>query len=119
MNIGENVVSFEDMKQDGIQRRLLFRKLQPRIKDKTIKHLKKVMQGMFDNADDALFKLAESAEEGIDKNLYFDSMRVVRLQRLSIEKTFFSEVEQYFTNFSIQIIRRSVWLKSTLIQWNW
>jgi len=103
MNTRENVVSFEDIKQDGIQRRLLFRKLQPRIKDKTVKHLKKVMQGMFDNADDALFKLAESAPEGIDKNLYFDSMRVVRLQRDSIERTFFSEIEQHFTNFEEEL----------------
>ncbi len=98
----DNVVSFEDIKQDGIERRLLLRKLQPKIKQKTIQHMKKVMQGMFDTADDALFKLAEGASEVTDKNLYFDSMRVVRLQRSSIEGTFFTEIEQYFVDFETE-----------------
>ena len=94
-----NNKSYEDIKEESIRRRLLLRKIQPKIKQEIKKHMTQVMQGMFDSADDTLFKLAESASEGADKNLYFDSMRVVRLQRQTIEKTFFNEVDLYFDNF--------------------
>jgi len=91
--------SFEDIKEDNIKRRLLLRKLQPEIKQRINLHMAKVMQGMFDTADDALFKMAESSDDGVDKNLYFDSMRVIRLQRKSMEETFFNELENYVLCF--------------------
>lgn len=99
MTNSDNVVSFEEAKQDTISRRILLRKLQPKIRDLTNKHMEKVMQGMFDNADDALFKMAESAVEGTDKNLYIDSMRIIRLQRKAIEEIFFSELSKRFDNY--------------------
>ena len=95
----DNVVSFEDAKQDSIARRILLRKLQPSLKELTIKHMKNVMQGMFDNADDALFKMAENAHEENDKKLYFESMRIVRLQRKSIEKIFFENIDACFEEY--------------------
>ncbi len=99
MTSSDNVVSFEDAKQDSITRRVLLRKLQPKIRELTNKHMLNVMQGMFDNADDTLFKMAESASEGNDKNLYMDSMRIVRLQRKSIEQAFFKELSRYFDDY--------------------
>lgn len=99
MNKSDNIVSFDDAKQDMISRRVLLHKLQPKIRDLSSKHMENVMQGMFDNADDALFKLAESAVEGSDKNLYIDSMRIVRLQRKSIESIFFSELTTRFAEW--------------------
>jgi len=95
----DNVVSFEDAKQDSIARRILLRKLQPNLKELTIKHMKNVMQGMFDNADDALFKMAENAHEENDKKLYFDSMRIVRLQRKSIENIIFENIDACFEQY--------------------
>lgn len=110
MNQSENVVSFQDVKKDTISRRVLLHKLQPKIRDLTNKHMQKVMQGMFDNADDTLFKMAESATEGVDKNLYIDSMRIVRLQRKLIEQTFFEELSQCFNNYEqdIKLAKASV-----------
>jgi len=99
MNQSDNVVSFEEAKQDSISRRVLLRKLQPKIRVLTNEHMKNVMQGMFDNADDAIFKMAESASDSADKNLYMDSMRIVRLQRKAVEKTFFEELSQCFDNY--------------------
>ena len=96
MTNSDNVVSFEEAKQDTISRRILLRKLQPKIRDLTVRHMKNVMQGMFDNADDTLFKMGESAVEGADKNLYIDSMRIIRLQRKSIEDIFFNELSTRF-----------------------
>ncbi|MGD9385290.1 MAG: DUF1631 domain-containing protein [Thioalkalispiraceae bacterium] len=95
----DNVVSFEDAKQDSISRRILLRKLLPVLKDLTVKQMTKVMQGMFDNADDTLFKIAESVGEGNEKNQYIDSMRIVRLQRTSIEKLFFEELQRIFSDY--------------------
>ncbi|MGD8926226.1 MAG: DUF1631 family protein, partial [Thioalkalispiraceae bacterium] len=95
----DNVVSFEDAKQDSISRRILLRKLQPLLKELTTSHMQRVMQGMFDNADDTLFKMSESATEGSDKSLYLDSMRIVRLQRKSIEKIFFEKLDINFEDY--------------------
>ncbi len=50
--------------------------------------LQKAIQGLFDNVDDALFELADKANNNRDQNLYFDSMRQVRIQRRAIEERF-------------------------------
>ena len=108
MNSSDNVISFEDAKQDSITRRVLLRKLQPKIRDLTNKHMQNVMQGMFDTADDTLFKMAENASDGTDKNLYMDSMRIVRLQRKSIEQMFFKELSQYFEAYEQDVAPEKV-----------
>lgn len=41
---------------------------------------------IFQNADDALFEMADAAATDAEQNLYFDSMRIVRLQRASIQQ---------------------------------
>jgi len=43
---------------------------------------------LFQSADDALFEMADRASSDTDQNLYFDSMRIVRLQRASIAQKF-------------------------------
>ncbi|MBI1424731.1 MAG: DUF1631 family protein [Gammaproteobacteria bacterium] len=95
----DNVVSLENSKRDGMSRQVLARRLLNRFKDITHKHMRRILQAMFDTADDALFKLAEQAAEGADKNLYFDSMRIVRLQRNTIENGFFAAVDEEFAHY--------------------
>ena len=46
------------------------------------------IKALFMSADDALFEMADRANSDADQNLYFDSMRVVRLQRASIQQKF-------------------------------
>ena len=96
MSISDNVVSIGDVKQDKIARQVLWQKLQPEIQTITTKHMQQVMQGLFDIADDALFKMAENSPEGMDQSIYFDSMRIIRLQRNKIETRLFKELDKYF-----------------------
>ena len=46
------------------------------------------LEALFHSADDALFEMADRASSDIDQNLYFDSMRIVRLQRASIQQKY-------------------------------
>ena len=51
----------------------------------------------FDKADDSLFELADKAHSNQEQNLYFDSMREVRVQRMSIEKRFSDALDDAFS----------------------
>lgn len=99
MSGNDNVIILENNSRDGIARQVLTRRLLARFKDITNQHMRRIMQAMFDTADDALFKMSEHTSEGADKNLYFDSMRVVRLQRTTIEKTFFDTLSGKFSQY--------------------
>ena len=54
------------------------------------------INALFQSADDALFEMADRASSDTDQNLYFDSMRIVRLQRASIAQKF---VDNYSRNW--------------------
>lgn len=58
---------------------------------------KKLLRGrldaFFDGADDALFDLADKAATNGEQNLFFDSMREVRVQRKGLERKFINAVE--------------------------
>jgi hypothetical protein len=100
--MADNVISLENNKRDGVSRQVLARKLLGRFQDITRQHMRKILQAMFETADDALFKMAEQANEGADKNLYFDSMRIVRLQRTTIENGFFDELDEKFKAYQAE-----------------
>lgn len=53
-------------------------------------------EAYFDAADDALFDLADRADSNHEQNVFFDSMREVRVQRKSIEKRFFDGFDEGF-----------------------
>ena len=99
MASNDNVISLESNKRDGLSRQVLARRLLGRFKDITNQHMRLIIQAMFDTADDALFKMAETTADGGDKNLYFDSMRLVRLQRTTIEKLFFDTLSHNFASY--------------------
>lgn len=56
-----------------------------RLQDKTRVSLLKCLQDMFDKIDDALFELAEKATSNCEQNIFFESMREVRLKRIDTE----------------------------------
>ena len=99
MSGNDNVIPLENTKRDGVGQQVLARRLLGRCRDITNQHMRRIMQAMFDTADDALFKMAEHAAEGADKNLYLDSMRFVRLQRDQIEKRFFETLGETFNKY--------------------
>jgi hypothetical protein len=63
---------------------------------KALQILDEQLRQMFDSADDMLFELSERAPNDADRRNYFDTMRVVRLDRARIAKTFSQRVEAGF-----------------------
>lgn len=55
-----------------------------------------ILGNMFDNADDALFELADKATSNLDQTMYFDSMREVRIKREGMETAFMQKVQDGF-----------------------
>ena len=55
------------------------------LQEKSQQLLMKSLQDMFDKIDDALFELAEKSVNNSEQNIFFESMREVRLKRIDIE----------------------------------
>jgi hypothetical protein len=66
------------------------------VRDKAAQQLRLGLQGLFDNADDTLFEMADRARDDVEQNLFFEAMRDLRLKRKSIEREF---IEQFFEAF--------------------
>jgi len=62
--------------------------------------LQQQLKAFFDQADDSLFSLADKAASNQEQNIYFDSMREVRVQRRGIEKRFNSSIDDAFANLA-------------------
>lgn len=58
--------------------------------------LQQLVQTLFDHADDALFELADKAVSNVEQNLYFESMREVRIKRRGIEQALARDLQEAF-----------------------
>lgn len=79
------------------------RKLPPlveQLRDRAIARLTGLLAGMLDNADDALFDLADKAHSNSDQSMFFDSMRELRIKRKGMEMTFRQELQNAFRGLS-------------------
>lgn len=56
---------------------------------------------MFMKADDSLVKAAEQAHSNIAQGRYFEAMREIRRNRISVEHTFRKQVQQGFEAFAL------------------
>ncbi len=93
-----NVLTFaKKTASDSLAQSVTDKNLYQRCEELTISQLKVIIQRMFENADDTLFKLMEKAEKTNEQTVYFDSMRIVRLQRGTIEAIFLDLVKQNFS----------------------
>lgn len=66
------------------------------MKDKGRQALQPLLQALFDNIDDALFELADRAEYNNEQNMYFESMREIRIKRRGMELSFSKELDNAF-----------------------
>lgn len=66
------------------------------LKDRAISQLYSLLCEMLDNADDALFDLADKAGSNKDQSMYFDSMRELRIKRKGIENLFRQDLNNAF-----------------------
>ena len=55
-----------------------------------------LLQALFDHVDDALFEMADKADSNAAQNMYFESMREVRLKRRGMELSFLKSIEEAF-----------------------
>lgn len=61
-------------------------------------HFKSTIQNLFDHVDDSLFELADRAESNLEQNVFFESMREIRIHRRDMEKTFLRNIDAHFVN---------------------
>ncbi|TCV94922.1 uncharacterized protein DUF1631 [Luteibacter rhizovicinus] len=69
------------------------------------KRLHALASNMFENIDDALFDLAEKAENNAAQTQFFDGMREVRKKRAIVERTFLGQVARDLADFSTGRLR--------------
>ncbi len=58
--------------------------------------LQQFVQALFDQADDALFELADKAVNNAEQNMFFESMREVRIKRRGIEQAIVRDLNENF-----------------------
>ena len=68
------------------------------LRDELKDSIKNLLRKLFDNADDALFAMADKAGTNGDQSIYLDSMRELRLQKKIIANSFMQQVALSFTN---------------------
>ncbi len=64
-----------------------------------LRHLRPLVERMFEDADVALLDFANKAENNMAQSLFFDAMSEVRKQRNDIEKSFYTELDRGFREF--------------------
>ncbi len=64
-----------------------------------VQTLPKLMGGLFENLDDALYEMANKSDSNTLQNVYFDSMRELRKQRVGIDRVFTQEVLRVYDRF--------------------
>ena len=70
------------------------------VRDKAAQQLKLALQGLFDNADDSLFEMADRATSNVEQNAFFEAMRDLRLKRKTIERGFLQKVFESFATLN-------------------
>ena len=66
--------------------------------------LQQFVQALFDQADDALFELADRAINNAEQNMYFESMREVRIKRRGIEQAVARDLTESFRCLALGIV---------------
>lgn len=70
------------------------------VRDIAGRRLQILINGMFEHVDDALFDLAEKAENNAAQMHYFDGMREVRKRRPMVERAFLTHVSRELSDFA-------------------
>jgi len=71
-----------------------------RVRGIALKRISALVGVLFENIDDALFDLAEKAENNAAQTQFFDGMREVRKKRHLVERRFQEQVSKAFTDFA-------------------
>lgn len=85
-----------NLKNQSIPQRFSLPVALVRLRDGSGQSLKAVMSEFFDQADDALFELADKAGTNQDQSAYFDAMRELRLRRKNMTVSILQHVSSAF-----------------------
>ncbi len=66
------------------------------VRDRVQTFLRVGLSELFDNADDTLFAKADRAASNADQSMFFDAMRLLRLQRHAVEKSCCEGLDRQF-----------------------
>lgn len=72
------------------------------VRDTSSRRLQQFLGNMFEHVDDALFDLAEKAENNAAQMHYFDGMREVRKRRPAIERSYLAQFSRELAEFATQ-----------------
>ncbi len=70
------------------------------VRDTASRRLQALLGTMFEHVDDALFDLAEKAENNAAQMHYFDGMREVRKRRPAVERAYLAQFSRELTEFA-------------------
>ncbi len=70
------------------------------VRGTALKRIQGLVNTLFENIDDALFDLAEKAENNAAQTQYFDGMREVRKKRQLVERLFQEQLSKVFNDFA-------------------
>src|SRR6201994_310878 len=70
------------------------------VRGTALKRVQGLVATLFENIDDALFDLAEKAENNAIQTQYFDGMREVRKKRQLVERLFQDQLSKIFNEFA-------------------
>ncbi|MEJ2452796.1 MAG: DUF1631 domain-containing protein [Candidatus Thiodiazotropha sp.] len=77
-----------------------------------VQTMPKLMGGLFENLDDALYEMANKSDSNTLQNIYFDSMRELRKQRVGIERVFSQELlrvyDRYWETGEVEVRQQSL-----------
>ncbi|HEY3700361.1 MAG TPA: DUF1631 domain-containing protein [Spongiibacteraceae bacterium] len=74
-----------------------------RLQERCRPMLQQYVQAVFDQADDALFELADRATNNAEQNMFFESMREVRIKRRGIEQAVARDLSENFRSLALGV----------------
>ncbi|MFN2349168.1 MAG: DUF1631 family protein, partial [Thioalkalivibrio sp.] len=94
--VSENVVPFDAIRRETPSSAL---QIVGHCRNLVTSHVERHLREMLDGTDDALFRLAEQAEDNRTQTEYFDAMREVRRRRSIMESEYPMQIAQLFDRF--------------------
>jgi hypothetical protein len=94
--VSENVVPFNSARRESPGSAI---QIVGRCRNLTTAHMERCLRTMLDTTDDALFKLAEQADDNHSQAEYFSAMREVRRKRSTMESEYPTQLSRIFDSF--------------------
>jgi hypothetical protein len=101
MQSHDNIITFGSAvpRRNNISLDVNGRRIAAECRKLIVQSLPKLMGGLFENLDDALYEMASKSDSNTLQNIYFESMRELRKQRSDIDRILNQEVLRVYDHF--------------------